>query len=151
MWRKPEHRDIAAKLAQKELDAFSASPDFNSGADPILDILELTAETVRGFCRTNKQLKMCPTEGTIPEGLMTFAMDLAAFDILKRLRLEVGESRVKAWEKANDILMAVSKGEYIPESYIPDGEEQDDTQSNRAMPGFSKVNRRKLLNEYPMI
>lgn len=150
-WRKPTKRDIAAKLTQRELDAFSASPDFMSGADPVSDILELTAETVRGFCRTNRQVKMSPENGTIPEGLMTFAMDMAAFDILKRTALEPNDVRKAAWEKAMELMQSVGKGEYIPESYVSESVGQDETDSNRAMPGFSKVNRRKLLNEYPLI
>jgi len=120
MWRKPTRRDIAAKLTQAELDKFSTSPDFLSGANPVEDVLELTAETVRGFCRTCKQLKMCPEAGTIPEGLMTFAMDYAAFDILKRISHAPNEARTKAWEAAREMFMAVGKGEYIPDPFIED-------------------------------
>lgn len=152
MWRKPTRRDIAAKLTQAELDKFSTSPDFLSGANPVEDVLELTAETVRGFCRTCKQLKMCPEAGTIPEGLMTFAMDYAAFDILKRISHAPNEARTKAWEAAREMFMAVGKGEYIPESYQEGEAVADDTSANRALPSFSETtNRCKLLNSYPMI
>lgn len=150
-WRKPTRRDIAAKLTQAELDKFSASPDFLSGADPVADVLELTAETVRGFCRTNKQLKMCPEAGTVPEGLMTFAMDFAAFDVLKRINHAPNEARTKAWEAAREMFAAVGRGEFIPESYQSE-EEADDTSANRALPSFSETtNRRKILNSYPML
>lgn len=144
-WRKPELRDIAAKLSQRELDAFRKSPDFVSAADPVADLLEMTAETVRGFCRTNKQVKMCPASATIPEGLMTFAMDYAAFDVLKRISLDPNEARKAAWEKALEIFQAVAEGKFIPESY--DDESEDDTQSNKAMPGFG-VQRHKILETF---
>lgn len=145
-WRKPELRDIAAKLNQRELDAFRQHPDFTSAADPIKDLLEMTAESVRGFCRTNKQVTMCPDAATIPEGLMTFAMDFAAYDVLKRINVTPNEARKAAWEKAHDIFQAVSEGKFIPESW-QGGEADDDTKSNKAMPGFARQ-RHKILETY---
>ena len=145
-WRKPVLRDIAAKLNQKELDEFRASPDFVSDADPVGDILELTAESVRGFCRSNKQLKMCPTAATIPEGLMTFAMDYAAFDILKRINIVPNEARKAAWEKAVDLFEKVASGTFIPESWKDGEEEQDDTSANRAFPHFTPQLRHRVID-----
>lgn len=142
-WRRPELRDIAAKLNQQELDAFRRSPDFGSAADPVADILELTAESVRGFCRTNKQVRMCPEAATIPEGLMTFAMDFAAYDVLKRISVAPNEARKAAWEKAHEMLQAVAEGRFVPESW--QGADGDDTLSNRATPAFCRP-RRKILN-----
>lgn len=144
-WRKPVLRDIAAKLNQKELDAYRIHPDFKSAVDPVLDLLEMTAETVRGFCRTNKQVRMCPTIGTIPETLMTFAMDCAAYDVLTRVNVKVGEDRKAKWEKALDMFEKVAKGELIPESW-DDGSE-DDTSQNKAMPSFN-ARRPRVLNEF---
>ena len=83
---------------------------------------------------------------------MTFAMDYAAFDILKRISHAPNEARTKAWEAAREMFMAVGKGEYIPESYQEGEAIVDDTSANRALPSFSETtNRRKLLNSYPMI
>ena len=144
-WRKPELRDIAAKLNQRELDAFRQHPDFASAADPVADLLELTAESVRGFCRTNKQVRMCPDASTIPEGLMTFAMDFAVYDVLKRISVATNEARKAAWEKALEVFQAVADGKFIPESWSGDAEGGDDTLSNRATPAFCAP-RRKILN-----
>lgn len=144
-WRKPELRDIAAKLNQKELDMFRQHPDFQTGADPVLDLLEQTAESVRGFCRANRQIALCPRPGTIPEGLMTFAMDFAAFDVLKRINVKPNEARTDAWEKAHDVFAKVAPGEFIPESWSK--ESTDDASSNRAVPAFS-TGRRRILDTF---
>ena len=143
-WREPTIRDLTAKLSQVELDSFRKYPDYKTATDPGKDILELVAETVRGFCRSNKQVKMCPQAGTIPEGLMTFAMDFAVYDVLKRINVNVNDARKAAWEKANEVFQMVAEGKYIPESY-EDGQE-DDTSSNKAMPGFCAPRRKRLNN-----
>ena len=151
-WRKPETRDLTAKLNQREVTAFKQHPDFASMADPASDILEQTAEMVRGYCRTNKQVRMSPELGTIPEGLMSPAMDYAAYDVLKRINVNINESRKAAWEKAIDLFEKVARGEYIPESWSSEGEPgEEDASSNRARPKFSDNQRFKILNEYPQI
>ena len=150
-WRKPETRDLTAKLNQREVTAFKQHPDFATMSDPAADILEQTAEMVRGYCRTNKQLKMSPSAGTIPEGLMSPAMDYAAYDLLKRINVLPNEARKAAWEKAIELFEKVARGEYIPESWSEHETAEDDTSSNKAVPMFKGNSRRKILNMYPQI
>jgi hypothetical protein len=150
-WRRPEARDLTAKLNAKEIAAFKQHPDFQSMADPAEDILEQTAEFVRGFCRTNKQVRMSPVPLSIPEGLISPAMDYAAYDVLKRINVNVNDARKAAWEKAIDLFEKVARGEYIPESWSEDETAETDTSSNKAMPAFSGVQRWKILNQYPQI
>ena len=76
---------------------------------------------------------------------MTFAMDFAAFDVLKRINVKPNEARTGAWEKAHDVFAKVAAGEFIPESWSE--ESTDDTSSNRAVPAFS-VGRRKILDTF---
>ena len=144
-WRKPEIRDIAAKLNQRELDAFRQHPDFSSAADPVVDLLELTAESVRGYCRSNKQATLSSEAGTIPESLMSFAMDIAAYDILKRINVKVNEDRKAKWEKALEWMEKVATGVFIPESGSEDA--TDDTSSNMAKIKFLPRMRRFVMNE----
>ena len=144
MWRKPELRDIAAKLNQKELDAYRAHPDFKSVSDPVTDLLAMTAESVRNFCRTNKTVSLSPEQGSIPEGLISFAMDIAAYDVLTRINAPVNEARKAKWEKALEWLEKVASGQLTPESWSSEGD--DDTASNRADPTFCAA-RFKILNE----
>lgn len=145
-WRKPEVRDLTAKLNQKEMQAFKTHPDFGSMADPVIDILEQAAEMVRGYCRTNKQIRMSPEVGSIPEGLISATMDYAVYDVLKRVNIQINDARKSAWEKALELFDKVAKGDYIPESWGDDGV-TDDTQSNRAVPFFGKNKRRFILDE----
>lgn len=150
-WRKPETRDLTAKLNQRELAAFKQHPDFASMADPATDILEQTAEMVRGYCRTNRQVRMSPVLGTIPEGLISPAMDIAVFDVLKRINVNPNEARKAAWEKALELLEKVGKGEFIPESWAEKETGEEDASSNRARPKFSDNARYKILDSYPQI
>lgn len=142
---------MTAKLNQRELTAFKQHPDFATMADPAKDILEQTAEMVRGYCRTNRQVKMSPVLGTIPEGLISPAMDVAVFDVLKRINVQPNEARKAAWEKAIDLFKEVAKGEFIPESWFEDETGEDDASSNRARPKFSSQSRYKILDMYPQI
>lgn len=151
-WRRPETRDLTAKLNAAECEQFKRHPDFASMADPAGDILEQTAEFVRGFCRTNRQVKMSPEAGSIPEGLMSPAMDYAVFDVLKRMNVIPNEARKAAWEKALELFERVGRGEYIPESWSKDETPEADISSNKAMPKFSdRTTRYKILDAYPQI
>jgi hypothetical protein len=59
----------------------------------------------------------------LPEGLISPAMDYAAFDVLKRLPVEVGAARVKAREEALLLFEDVAQDKVTPESF---GEDEAD-------------------------
>ena len=94
---------------------------------------------------------MSPDLGTIHEGLMSPAMDYAAFDVLKRINVQPNEARKAAWEKAIELFEKVGRGEYIPESWAKEETGEEDTQSNKARPKFSNTTRYKILDMYPQI
>lgn len=146
-WRKPEQRDLAAKLNQKELESFKLHPEYESSADPAEDILAQTAEFVRGACRTNKQVRLSPEYRSIPESLISPAMDLAVFDVLKRINVVPNEARKSAWEKAHELFERVASGAFIPESWVEDGEPDEELKNNKANPRFLPRMRRFILNE----
>lgn len=146
-WRKPEQRDLAAKLNQKELQSFKLHPEYDSSADPAGDILTQTAEFVRGACRTNKQVRLAPEVHSIPESLISPAMDLAVFDVLKRINVVPNEARCSAWEKAHELFERVASGAFIPESWVEDGEPDEELKNNKANPRFLPRMRRFILNE----
>lgn len=148
-WRKPEQRDLVAKLNQKELAAFKQHPEYASSADPAEDILSQTAEFVRGACRTNKQVRLCPEMKSIPESLISPAMDVAAFDVLKRINVIPNDARKSAWEKALELFEKVANGGYIPESWVEgDAGEVELLKNNMARPKFLPRQRRFVLNEH---
>ena len=121
-WRKPTLADIAATLSQRELDAYRQSSDFG-GADPVESLLSRTAEMVRSYCRANGEAAVSPVAGEIPESLVSPAMDYAAYDILKRLPINIGEDRRKARDQAIDIFKAVASNDISPEPYDGDDPE----------------------------
>jgi hypothetical protein len=120
MWRKATKDDLFATLSKSEAEACERSSDF--GSDVIELILSRTAEFARSFLRRNPAVKMCPLSGTLPEGLISPAMDYAAFDILKRHKINVGDDRRKARQDALDIFERAAQNHITPESYQDEGE-----------------------------
>lgn len=143
-WRSPTKKDLAATLSQAEIDLFKKSPEFQSAEDPQETILKDVAAMIRSHIRRNRQITMAPGQYEIPESLMSYAMDFAAFRILKRFGKVVNESRTKAYEDARDQFNKVSNNEVTVESWTK--EESDETGSNMALPKFGS-GRRKILNE----
>lgn len=124
MWRKPTIDDLAATISQTEIDAFSQGSSW--GSEPIETLLMRSAEFVRSFLRRNTSVKMCPTEGTLPEGLISPCMDYAAFDILKRHDVAVGEDRRNARRDALELFEKVAQNAITPESFREEGDEDQE-------------------------
>jgi len=125
MWRTITLDDIAATLSQAELDAFRRSAA-DTGADPVEALIARTAETVRGFCRSNPALRLSPAPSSLPVALISPACDYAAFDILKRMNLPVKEPRQRARDAAVALFQRVAEGKFTPESYAAPGESPPD-------------------------
>jgi hypothetical protein len=120
-WRAPTTSDLVATLSQAEVTAFDQSVPASASA-PSADLVARTASFVRGFIRRNHHVRLGPA-GTLPEGLISPAMDYAAFDVLKRLPVEVGAARVKAREEALLLFEDVASDKVTPESF---GEDEAD-------------------------
>ena len=114
-WRIPTEADLTATLSAREIEAFKRSSDFG-GVDPVTALITRTAEFVRGFLRT-AGITMSPTTGSIPEGLISPAMDYAAYDVLKRMPLEIGRDRSDARRAAVTLFDAIAARKYQPEAY----------------------------------
>lgn len=132
-WRRLELKDIAATLSQRELDDFRKHPDFESGSDPVADLLVRTAALVRGYIRKNAEVKMSPDEDAIPASLVSPACDYAAFDILKRLPSQIHEWRRAARDQAIALFKDVAENRVTPESH-----EADETSSQGVFPRFAE-------------
>lgn len=121
-WRAPTTSDLVATLSQAEVTAFDQSAATGSTTAASEDLVARTASFVRGFIRRNNHVRLGPA-GTLPEGLISPAMDYAAFDVLKRLPVEVGAARVKAREQALLLFEDVAADKVTPESF---GEDEAD-------------------------
>lgn len=114
-WRTPTEADLVATISQKEIDAFKRSYPMYA-EDPVLLLITRTAELVRGYLRTGG-VAMSPLSATIPEGLISPAMDYAAFDLLKRIAVPISKERADAKRDAVTLFNSVAKGEHKPEAY----------------------------------
>lgn len=113
-WTKPTETDLAAVLSQREIDAFRQSPSATGAADPVATELASAADLARGYCRANGNVRMGPA-GTVPRSLLSPVLSIAAYNLLKRLPVPVGEDRRRAYEEAMRVLRDVAEGRTVPE------------------------------------
>ena len=139
-WRRPTVSDLAATLSQKEMDAYRQSAGFD-GADPCDRLVGRTCAMVRGYCQAGR-VKLSGAAEEIPESLVSPAMDYAAYDVLKRLPVPVGEDRRRARDQALELFQAVASGDFVPEP--PDEEAPGSTTA--AMPAHADARPPRLLD-----
>lgn len=118
-WRAVDESDLAATTAQSEVEAFRADGALD-GSDPVARLLTRTVAFVRGYIARNGNVAMGPS-GTLPESLISPAMDYAASDVLKRIGVPLNEDRRKAREDALRLFRDVASGAFTPESYGASG------------------------------
>ena len=122
-WRTVDENDLAATLSQGEIDAFRQDASLD-GSDPVARLLSRTVAMVRGYIATNGKVRRMGRSGTLPESLISPAMDYAAADVLKRINVPLNDDRRKARERAEDLFKDVAAGKHTPES-----DDADDTAS----------------------
>lgn len=137
MWRKVIEADLNSALSQSEIETFRRSADFEH--DPVEAQIREVVAYVRGIVRSGGKCRLAPDEATLPESLVSPAMDYLRYQILTRLNETVNESRTKAYDAARELFNDIRAGRFIPES---DGEEADD---RPATPGYGKPNPAKRL------
>ena len=110
MWRKVHEADLISALPLKEIDAFRKSAEF--GHDPVDQLLAGVVAKVRGYIRASRTVPLDPDESTIPEALVSDAMDYLRYEILTRMNVVVNESRTKAYERAVETFKEVATGSF---------------------------------------
>lgn len=120
-WRKLTEADLAATLSQGEVDAFrrDGAPD---GSDPVRTLLERTTAKVRVYLASNPAIKL-GAGSLLPEGVISSACDLMAWDILKRMDIVPNEARRAARDAAEKMLDDIAAGRLKAES--ADGDENE--------------------------
>lgn len=114
-WRVLTEDDLVSFLSQKEVDAYRRSADFTS--DVLAAILVSTGNFVRGHVRASG-VRLCPVAASIPDSLVSPALDYAVYDVLKRFRLSIGDDRRKAREQAIALFTRVADGKLAIESGV---------------------------------
>lgn len=140
-WRIITEEDLAATISQKEIDAFRRDAS-TSGADAVGQLLKRTAGFVRIYLRSNSAVRLSSNEDEIPEGLISPACAIAAYDVLKRLPLKVGEDRKAARDDALALLDKIADGRVNVES--PDEETASTTVAST--PGANPATPTRLLD-----
>ncbi len=142
-WRTVDESDLAAILAQSEVDAYRQSGP-TDGSDPVSSLLKSTVETVRGHISCNGAVRMGPLE-TIPKSLVIPAMDFAAAKVLNRISIPLSEDRRRALERAEQLFEKISTSVLTPESYSESGETDEDKRPASA-PAYADASPARLLD-----
>ena len=114
-WRKPTRDDFSAALSDPEIRAFGQNDDADDRA--IAQLIANTVATVRGYIRAGRRCRLSADETLLPDMLVAPAMDLAAWNLLKRFNRVPNDARRAAWESARDLLNRVAAGSVAPEDF----------------------------------
>lgn len=139
-WRKPTEDDFFATLEEDEANLFARNPSIDLA--PVTRQIGLAVAHARGCVRSGRKCRMPSDEGLLPDMLVAPAMDYAAFNLLKRLRRAVNESRTKSYDRACSLFEKVAQGVIVPEDY---GEDPADVQPAASLARPSIRPKRRLL------
>lgn len=144
-WREPNEADLAASLAQDEIDAYRASGP-TDGSDPVASLLASTAALVRGWIASGGRCAKWGPGRSIPEGLMIPAMDYAMAKVLNRQSIPLTEDRRDALKRAEDIFTKLAAGAIGVEAYAEEDEQDDTSQDVAGSPAFGQAAPPRLLD-----
>lgn len=123
-WRTVSEADLAATLAQREIDVYRQSSALD-GSDPVERLLGSTVDYVRGCIASGGPTRMGPAR-TIPRGLVIPAMDFAMGKVLVRINVPLNEDRREALRKAEELFAGIAEGKARVEPYTDDGSVDED-------------------------
>ena len=139
-WSKPTEDDFFATLEEDEANLFARNP--STDLAPVTLQIGLAVAHARGCVRSGRKCRMPSDEGLLPDMLVAPAMDYAAFNLLKRLRRAVNESRTKSYDRACSLFEKVAQGVIVPEDY---GEDPADVAPAASLARPSIRPKRRLL------
>lgn len=139
-WRKITRADFAATLSEAEIRAFGQSDDYTENT--IEQLVENTVSTVRGFILSGRRCRVSPDLSTLPDMLVSPAMDYAAYNLLKRYNRNPNEARTRAYERANALFDKIAAGDVVPEDF----DAADPMRPVAAAPAFSPPRPARLLD-----
>lgn len=133
-WRPVTREDFAATLSEKEIRVFGANDDASDAA--VEQQVANTVAAVRGYVRSGRKCRMPDEQGLLPDMLVAPAMDIAAYNLIKRFNREPSDARAKAYDHALSLMEKVATGVIVPEDY---GETPSEVEvsSSLAKPAFT--------------
>lgn len=136
MWRQVTREDFTATLSEKEIRVFGQNENYDEST--VDKQIANTVSAVRGFVRSGRKCLMPDDPALLPEMLVAPAMDLAAFNLIKRFNRVPNDARTKAYERAQALFEKVAAGTIVPEDY---GEKPGDVVPDKLTP-IPKIRRR---------
>lgn len=112
-WRSPTKEDLIAVLSRKEVEKWTQDFDF----DPIPTLIKGAVAKVRGYIRSNGNVRLSPNAMELPESCIEAAMKLAAETILERINIKPNEARKETKKDTIRFLESVAARIINPESY----------------------------------
>lgn len=135
-WRRITETDLLTRISGAELSAFRAAALAVGQADPIDDVLLQVTDLVRGYIAANRANTL-GAAGTVPDKLISTAVDIAVMDVQKRAAgvvIDPEGARADACKDALRRLEKVADGKFAIEE--PE-EESTETIAGTPAPLFS--------------
>lgn len=113
-WRAITEADVVNRMGGPELEGLRAAALADGQSDPVAATIALIVSKVRRACISNGNITM-GAAGTIPEDLLTEALDLIVWEIMKRPGAAIlddkgSNARHDAVNKADKVLHELSVG-----------------------------------------
>lgn len=123
-WRALTQDDILTGLTGIELNAIRTLVLGDGQADPLTPTIQTTVDQVRGYIAGSVNIVL-GAEGTIPDKLINTAIDIAVFNLCKRLPAKVlmTEAREKSYDAAIRLLKDVANNKFrfeVPTDISPE-------------------------------
>jgi len=112
-WRVPTQSDLETRLSTKEITAYSNTVTYG---DAVGELINQTADEVRGYVAANRNAVLCDTPHSLPPMLIGPCMDIVIVNLLKVVNLNVNETRQNAAESARQLLEKIAEGKITPEA-----------------------------------
>lgn len=114
-WRALTEADVLTKLSSPELEAFRATAIADGQADPITAAIASVTDLVRGYVASNSKNTVDSETDTIPDRLISAAVDILVVDIPARaagLQIDSEDARAKAKAQAIRLLEQVAADKF---------------------------------------
>lgn len=109
-WIQPTAALLVGTLSKTESDTYARS--VGTGQDAVAAVLSAAVDYVRGCCLARRSQG---PSGTVPPSLLRATLAIAAYDLLKRMPVEILQDRRIAKDDAEALLRDVREGRFLPE------------------------------------
>jgi len=120
-WRAILESDVLTVINSEKLEGIRAAALADGQPDPVQPTIDQVTDQVRGYVATHNTLGL---DGTIPESLIAYALDIIAVRIPMRVDEDPSEGRARLMKDAIRYLERISDGKIDLIDPIEESEEQ---------------------------